>query len=544
MQKFSYKGRNDNNEKVKGIIDGINRKNAILILKKQGIIITELKEYKDKKKLRDSFKNIVEKNKKIKNSDNDTNKNSKFSFNMFKSKKSNNTKKIDLNINVASNNTNENFEDINLEDLNDVLKNINIGNITKETKDEVKDDLLDIDIDKITDSDFKSSTDDFKKNEPKKGNIFKTEINSENIKKLISSDIKINNNKKVSRKKVKNKELLLFSKKIATLLETGIPITRSLQIVIKQTENIFFQKVLAVVTKDVSQGLSLSQSMSKFPKVFDAHYVALVKTGEDTGELSKTFNLLYEEMLNSQKIKSKVKTAAIYPVVLMGILVIAIIVVAKVIVPMFRKLFDGMPLPAFTDAVFSFFTFFDKNLHWIVLGIFIFIVIFKNLLRNITIRYKWDLLKLRIPVFGNILTEFHTINILRTLDIALKNGLSIVDALDLAIDTTENVSLKIELKKVSTKIIQGIPLSIAMGESPAFPELAVQLINIGEESGKLGDLIIKALEWYEWSLNDFIDKSSKYIEPIAIVFVGIFVAAFVFSIAIPMFDLNSGAGLS
>lgn len=557
--KFSYTGRTMHDKQVSGVIEANSKKGAILQLKKQKIIITNIKDYKEKKDIRVLFNNLIKSKKKTKKQDIDIEKMQSSIIKLFSDKvksvissKKNKTKIINentINININANSinaeTNEEKTKYAFNEINTALKKDYIfENIKQETKKEVVEELNDIDVDAIMSTDFRNGLSTFKKEKQNKKNILTSEFDLETLKNILNADLGSNKKsvgpKKKSSKKVSSKELLMFCKKLSTLLETGVPITRCLQILMDQTENAYFQKILAVVTKDIAQGTTLSDSMKKFPNVFSAHFTALVKTGEDTGELSTTFTLLYDEILNSTKIKSKVRGAAMYPCVILGVLLIAFIVAAKILVPMFTDLFDGMALPKFTQIVFSFLSFFDKNLVWIIVGGFISINMLALSLRNITIRYKFDAFKLSVPTIGNIMTEYQIINVLRTMDISLKNGLSMPDSLDLAIQTTENIALKFELQKVLNKVVQGISLSLAMKESPIFPTLCVQMLKIGEESGRIEELIVKTLEFYEWELNDFLDKTSKLIEPFAILLVAVFVVCFVFAVAIPMFDLSSG----
>lgn len=557
--KFNYIGRNNKGEKIYGSIDGESKKSVIKELKNEKIIVIKIKEldknsFVEKLNIPTIYTNntlkkialISNKPKKKKETKNEKKKEKKPFF-RHKEKKTNETTQpiVHVSVNVDKKDINNNSSKQLTSDMFDpnLFKKEKIFN-NKETLKE----LESINVDAIINSDFKDIDDSFYKSQDKenKKNLLTKEIDLDSLKKLLNTDIDLKKDgKKIKKaKKVKDKELMMFCKKISTLLDTGIPITRALQLLMQQAETDYFQKILAIITKDVAQGSSLSTSMSRFPKVFSPHFTALVKTGEDTGEMAKTFSLLYQEIMDNLKLRGKIVAASIYPGIIGFVLLAAFIVAAKILVPMFTELFEGMGLPRFTEIVFSCLSFFDKYLFFILGGIFIVIIFIKLLLRNVVLRYRFDVFKLNIPVFGEVVTQYHMINILRTLDISLKNGLSIVEALDLAIQTTENISFKFELQKVLNKVLQGVSVSSSMQESPIFPLLAVQMLKIGEESGKMNELIEKTLDYYDWALNDFLDKSSKYIEPVAIILVAIFVVIFVFAIAIPMFDLSSGATIT
>lgn len=566
--KFFYIGRNNKGEKVSGLTENINKKDAVIQLKKDNITITKIEPYNENKgvnkllsklNLSPKMKRTTKKEittKELKSKLTTTLFNFKNKVGINKNKYTNKSNNIIINVNQQSpiekslssmSKTNKKF---NVDNINEALQASELFEQLKSfDSKQTKNELEGINVDVIMNSDFKDNLDDFVIEKEQKKSLLTSEFDINTLKKILNSDIGGNAKKDASgikrtrSKKVKQREILMYCKKMATLLETGIPITRALQLLMQQAESEYFQKILGVVTKDVSQGMALSISMAKFPKVFTPHFTALIKTGEDTGELAKTFELLHKELMDSEKLKSKVKAASMYPCCILFVLFVAFIVSAKILVPMFNSLFEGMGLPPFSKAVFAFLTFFDKNLLWIVLSIFGIVAFLKFLLKNLSIRYRFDVLKLKIPVIGQVITQYHIINILRTLDIALKNGLSIIDSLELAIQTTSNIAYKFELQKVVNKVIQGVSLSQSMEESAVFPLLCTQMLKIGEESGKMNELIERTLEYYDWTLNDFIDKVSKLIEPVAIIFVAIFVVMFVFAVAMPMFDLSSGATL-
>lgn len=544
---FKYKGRNQQNKPVSGIIEGKTRKDAIAQLKKEKITVIDLIEHKEKEKRKKIKDVLTETVKKM---------NVGVGININISKKDNtpqNTGKVVGNINSSGLTKRDNVNNAQKEKLtlDDILAQQSEVSYANSSKKQVQNELDSIDIDKIVNSNFANNEDsNYTALKPEKKNVLKQDINMNTVKELFSKDIKLggkgDNKKKSSlfgRKKVKKADIMLFSRKINTLLETGVPLVKCLQILIEQTSNSYFQKVLAVITKDVSNGSPLSQSMKKFPNVFDDYYTSMVGSGEATGELSTTFNLLYDDMLSKQQLKNKIISASIYPIIIMCLLVVCVIVASVVIIPQFKQLFNGVPLPKFTQVVFGTLDFIGKNIVWEAIGAFLIYVGGRIALSFIQIRYWIDLQKLRIPVIGKVINEYSVTIILKSLSLSMKNGLSVTDSLELAVRNTQNIAIKFELQKVLNSVIQGIPISVAMSESPVFPNLTVQMLKIGEESGRMQDIIEKTAVYYEWNISSFVDKASKWIEPIAIIFTAIFVVIFVFAIAIPMFDLSSGAGI-
>lgn len=492
---YIYKGRNAKGDLVNGSIESKSRRDAIVELKKDKIILISLKEEKKRKskKKRDS----------------------KIAPTKFKG--------INLSVNV---NVGEKKSRAEEKIINDELSDLNVQ------------EMQDPDYFKKIENDIARASEKTKKDK----SVLNSEVDMEKIKKLLSSDIKSNKKDKKStgRRKVKKKEILMFSKQFVVLLEAGIPLVKCLQILMQQTKNKYFQKVLAYITREVSKGTTLSGAMAKFPNVFDSYYTSMVQTGESTGKLSETFNMLYETLLSNQKLKGKIVESSVYPGFIMTILAVAMIVIAFVIIPSFEELFGDTPLPDFTRIYFAFVKGLGKSLPFLIVGIIIAIIAIKIASRNAYFKYMVDMTKFKLPLFGEVIKEYQNTIMLKTLNLSLVSGISLTESLAIAIGNTTNYGMKFELQNVLNAVIQGLPLSSAMQASPVFPNYTVNMIKVGEESGKMQDMVQNTYQWYDWKIMSFIEKMSKAMEPASIVFVAILVVPMVFAIALPMFDMSSG----
>lgn len=498
--KYTYKARDSKGNLTTGEIESKSRRDAIISLKRERLIIIKLTE--EKKPL-------------FKKKEKSAEKESKFKSTKFKG--------INLSVNV---NVGKDKSKSSAKELNDSLSDINI------------EEMRDPDYFKRIESDVKKSAGTIKKKE----NILNSEIDMTKIKNALSADIKSNKKEKgIGNKKVKKKEILMFSKQFVVLLEAGIPLVKCLQILMQQTKNKYFQKVLAYITREVSKGSSLSGAMAKFPSVFNTYYTSMVKTGESTGKLSETFDMLYETLLSNQKLKGKITESSIYPILILSLLVVAMVVIAFVIIPSFESLFGDSDLPTFTKFYFAFVKFLGRSIPFAIIGIILMIIGIKIASKNVYFKYTVDMIKFRLPIFGEILKEYQNTIMLKTLNLSLVSGISLTESIAIAIGNTTNFGMKFELQNVLNAVIQGVPLSSAMQSSSVFPNYTVNMIKVGEESGKMQDMVQNTYEWYDWKIMSFIEKASKAMEPVSIVFVALLVVPMVFAIAIPMFDMSSGA---
>lgn len=498
--KYIYKGRDAKGAIIKGNIESKSRRDAIIDLKKEKIIIISLNE---------------EKQPRFKKKDKDKSKESKFKSTHFKG--------INLSLNV------------------------NVGKGGKTSNKEMNESLSDLNVEAMQDPDyFKKIENDIVKTSgttKKRENVLNTEVDMEKIKKALSTDMKSskNNKNKMGKKQVKKREILMFSKQFVVLLEAGIPLVKCLQILMQQTNNKYFQKVLAYITREVSKGSTLSGAMAKFPSVFDTYYTSMIRTGESTGKLAETFDMLYETLLSNQKLRGKIVESSIYPILILTLLVIAMIAIAFVIIPSFESLFGDVKLPTFTRYYFAFVKFLGKSLPFMVGGVIVLNIAVKIASRNVYYKYATDMAKFKLPLFGPIMKEYQNTIMLKTLNLSLISGISLTESIAIAIGNTTNFGMKFELQNVLNAVIQGVPLSSAMQASSVFPNYTINMIKVGEESGKMQDMVKNTYEWYDWKIMSFIEKMSKAMEPVSIMFVALLVVPMVFAIAIPMFDMSSGA---
>ncbi|QUH22131.1 type II secretion system F family protein [Alkaliphilus sp. B6464] len=532
---FTYKGRDKYNNLINGSIEGKSRKEVIIQLKKDKVTIIELNEEKEKST------SIIRK---------------KISSNLDKIKQSNSFKSVskikDMNFSLNININKGKSENIKFHSKTRPSDKFQKEN--KQSKKAIDEALSNLDISEMSNPDyFKNMDKEIAKEQKEKKigkknkNILTSEIDMDRIKNLLNTDLKNlkgeGKKKNIGNKKVNKKEIMMFSKQFVVLLNAGIPLVKCLQILMQQTDHKYFQKVLAYVTREVSKGSSLSIALSKFPHIFDNYYVSMVQTGESTGELAETFDMLYDNMMSNQKLKGKIVEASIYPIFIFSILIFAMITAIFVIIPQFEQLFDGQPLPEFTRIYFGVVKFIGSNILYIISFIVAMTIGYKMALKNTYFKYFVDMQKFKIPVFGEVIREYQNTIMLKTLNIALSSGISLPESISIAINNTTNYGMKFELQNVLNSVIQGTPVSVAMQSSLAFPNYTINMIKIGEESGNMQEMIQNTFRWYDWKITSFIEKASKWMEPASIVLVAIFVAPMIFAIAIPIFEISSGAGI-
>ncbi len=340
-------------------------------------------------------------------------------------------------------------------------------------------------------------------------------------------------------KKVKLKELAVFSRQFATMVNSGLPILRGLAILAEQTTNPQLAKTLTETRTDVEQGASLSQAFGKHPKVFNELYIAMVKSGETGGSLDGTLLRLAEMLENEVKLRGKIKSAMTYPVAVVGLVILIMAAMLLFVVPQFKTIYGSLggelPLPtrallAMSDAL--------KKYWWLVLGGAIgFRVFIKRWKKTPKGREAIDGFKLRVPVFGTLFHKAALARFASTFSMLLRSGVPILQALEIVSDTVNN--------KVISKAIMDVQGSVREGESMArplmkhkvFPPMVVQMIAVGEETGQVDVMLEKVASFYNQEVEAAVDALTSLIEPLLIAFIGGFVGAAVVALYMPMFNI-------
>ncbi len=339
--------------------------------------------------------------------------------------------------------------------------------------------------------------------------------------------------------KVTAKQISIFCKQFATLLKAGVPVASGLDILYRQTENKKFKSALEDVYTEVQKGSQVSTAIRNHPKVFPSLMVNMVESGEMSGNLDNIMERLAIHYEKDAKISSRIKGAMIYPIALSVISVVVVIFLITVILPTFTGMFtsSGVELPLPTRTLLGI-SDFIKDYWYIVIGAMGLLIFVVNRYLNSSVgRYQFDALKFKLPVVKGSVDKIVTARFTRTLGSLLRSGIPLIDALELAGSVTGNVVIEEKVNYIASEVEKGETLGVALKRTPTFGPMVVSMIQIGEESGSLDQMLDKSADFYEQELEDAIDRLLKLMEPLLIVVMAIVIGFIVISMALPMFDM-------
>jgi len=338
---------------------------------------------------------------------------------------------------------------------------------------------------------------------------------------------------------VKLKDLAVFSRQFATMVNSGLPILRALAILGDQTENKELQKVLVQVRLDVEQGQSLSGAMGRSPKAFSDLYVAMVKAGETGGVLDNVLLRLADNIEKEVELRRKVKSAMTYPVVVVMLVGLIMSAMLLFVVPQFKSIYaqlgGTLPLPTqilltASNAVRS---------YWYVFALFLFGMsfAFRRYKRTDRGRAQMDAVKLKIPVFGGLFHKTALARFSSTLGMLLRSGVPILQALDIVADTVNNKVISSAVGDVQGAVREGESMAKPLSRHSVFPPMVVQMLAVGEETGAVDTMLDKVAEFYNAEVTASVDALTSLIEPLMIAIVGGAVGAAVIALYMPMFNI-------
>jgi type IV pilus assembly protein PilC len=339
---------------------------------------------------------------------------------------------------------------------------------------------------------------------------------------------------------VTHKDLQIFTRQLATMIDAGLPLVQCLDILASQTPNKAFGKILSSVKNSVEQGATFSDSLKRHPKVFDELYVNLVAAGEVGGILDTILNRLATYIEKSVKLKAQIKSAMFYPI---GILVVAIGVIAVMlikVIPTFENMYKEMgraELPAATKFVIGISHGF-VNRWYIYFGLLFGLIAGSTVMRRTDRgREIFDRMLLRLPVIGPTLRKIVVARFTRTLGTLLSSGVPILDALDICARTAGNRVVQSGILKAKDKISEGHDMAGPLAESRVFPSMVVQMIGVGEQTGAMDQMLQKIADFYEEEVDAAVSALTSLIEPVMMAFLGIVVGGLIIAMYLPIFKL-------
>lgn len=346
------------------------------------------------------------------------------------------------------------------------------------------------------------------------------------------------------RKRVRGKDIITFTRQLSTLIDSGLPLLRSLNVLGEQTESPNLKVQIKDIAQSVQGGSTFSDALAKHPRTFNKLYVNMIKAGETGGVLEVVLARLAEFSEKEQAVRAKVRGAMVYPalVILVGVGVVLFLTIAIIptFVSMFTEINLTLPIPTRIMMVASNFL---RGFWWIILlAILALITIYRIWVRKERGRYQSDRIKLRIPILGDLMKKSAISRFARTLGTLITSGVPILQALLIVRDTAGNEVISRAMVAVHNSIREGESIAGPLGKSPVFPPMVVHMIAVGEETGALDNMLIKVSDAYDREVDTVVAALTSVLEPILILGMGIVVGFIVISMYLPIFQMSAMTG--
>lgn len=340
--------------------------------------------------------------------------------------------------------------------------------------------------------------------------------------------------------KVTIKDLVVFTRQFAVMVDAGLPLVQCLQILGDQQENPTFKSTLRAVRADVESGLTFAESLAKHPKVFDDLFVNLVAAGEVGGILDTILNRLAIQLEKQEKLRKQLKGAMVYPATVSVIALACIVLLLVKVIPVFEQMFTdfGGTLPGPTQMVISLSNWLQAYIGYMLIGTFAVVTAFSQARsRSLAFRFKTDQLALNLPVFGNIIKKVAVARFTRTLGTMISSGVPILDGLDIVAKTAGNMVIEEELQMTRASISEGKTIAEPLQGSKIFPGMMVQMVSVGEETGSMEAMLTKIADFYDDEVDTAVSGLTAMLEPIMMVFMGGSIGTILIAMYLPIFTI-------
>lgn len=339
--------------------------------------------------------------------------------------------------------------------------------------------------------------------------------------------------------KVTGKDLVIFTRQLSTMIDAGLPLVQCLEVLAKQQSNPTFKKVLQEIQADVETGTTLADAMRKHPKIFDNLYSNMIEAGELGGILDTILSRLAIFKEKAMALQKKIKGAMTYPVICLGISILILMVILIFVIPVFVEMFESMDsaLPVPTQIVVSMSNTVKSNVHWFILGMVALIWSFKKIYSTEKGQTKIDAFALRAPVAGPLIRKVAVAKFTRTLSTMLQSGVPILEALQVVAKTAGNKIIERAVFRTSDAISEGRPMAEPLEETGVFPNMVVQMINVGESVGALDTMLEKIADFYDEEVDQAVENLTAMIEPFMMVFLGGMIGGLVVAMYLPIFTM-------
>lgn len=341
--------------------------------------------------------------------------------------------------------------------------------------------------------------------------------------------------------KISNADLVFFTRQLSSMLASGLTLMQALNILKTQVEKPEMFVMLDGIITDIEDGKSFSEAIQKYPVIFSPIYISLIKTAEASGLLDKVLLRLADNLEKQQKLKGTIKSALMYPAIVITGMVIIVIIMMIFVIPQLTTLYENLgvelPLPTLIIITLSNFT----TTFWpLIIGVIVLLVFaYKRWKKTEAGQLILDSLVLKLPIFGKLNNEVILTEFTRTLGLLVGSGTLVVDAFAQSSGVTGNVLYKHAIAGISRRVEKGVSIGDAMLAYPLFPQIVIQMVKIGEETGKLDESLLKVSEYYEREVDQTVKTLTTAMEPVIMIILGIGVAFLVISIITPIYSLTS-----
>ena len=344
--------------------------------------------------------------------------------------------------------------------------------------------------------------------------------------------------------KIKQKDISIFTRQFSTMIDAGLPLVQGLSILSKQNPNPKMKAMLEAIKEEVESGKTLTESLKNFPKHFDTLYVNMVDAGENGGILDIILDRLSVYMEKSIKLKREIKTALIYPSVVISAAILVTTILLVFVIPTFAELFEdfGAELPLPTQIVINISNFFVKYFFVISGSFFTSLIIFFKFSKTDKGKSVLHPIYLKLPIFGDLIRKVAVARFTRTLGTMLSSGVPILTALNICSKTAGNKVVEVTVQKTRVAISEGKQMADTLSESNVFPPMLTQMIGVGETSGALDKMLEKVAIFYEEEVDNAVGALKQLIEPLMILFLGVIIGGLVIAMYLPIFKLGAVTG--
>ncbi|MDI7258295.1 MAG: type II secretion system F family protein [Thermodesulfobacteriota bacterium] len=343
------------------------------------------------------------------------------------------------------------------------------------------------------------------------------------------------------KKKVNQRSIAIFTRQLATMIDAGLPLVQSLDILSAQHENKLFKNILREIREDVEGGSTFAGALKKHPSTFNDLYTNLVVAGEEGGILDNILIRLSNYIEKAEALKKKVKSALVYPGVIISVAIMVVIILMIFVIPVFEGMFksagQGLPLP--TLIVLTMSKIVKKYLVVIIPGVILLIFLFRKFYRTDIGRTYMDRLLLKVPVFGMLFRKVAVARFARTLGTLVSSGVPILDGLNIVSKTAGNKTVEVAILNARASIREGETIADPLGRSGIFPPMVIQMISVGESTGALDTMLSKIADFYEEEVDVAVGNLTALLEPFLMVFLGVVIGGVVIAMYLPIFQMAS-----